>query len=217
MDDSPCPSLLTRLPRPPRGGSVRAACGNGELVLEAVRGGFSLLWLDGQEARRYALGLPDAVSLQIELRAPGHPVRVATRETLALLPGGRIAGYLCVPLVPTITWTDGCGGAGIVLELMPRHLAGAWDEHCGVVLHTASALHVRFPMRSPEPRAVVPVRLYNDGAATCSPAFVPVALATADLRERRGSIVVAPRRIRWPACAPQVVAVSGVTTVEVAS
>lgn len=205
------PTLHMRLPRPTRGGSSRVTCGSGEVVLEAVRGGFSLLWLDGQEARRYALGLPSDAELHLELRAPRYPLRIAVRETVTLLPRARLTGYVGVPLVPTLVWTDSQGRGGTVLELTSRELAGEWDEHNGLMLRCTSSLHVRFPMRTLDPRAIVPVRLYNDGDTTASPGFVPIDIANADLRERRGSIVTAPRRVRWSGNTWQVAASVAVT------
>ena len=52
-------------------------------------------------------------------------------------------------------------------------------------------------MRSGEPKVVVPFRLHNASHGLLSPEFLPLALADGDLRERRGSILVAPRRLHW--------------------
>jgi hypothetical protein len=99
--------LLTNLELPSRGSSVRVALGDSELVFEAVRGGYALLWHAGREARRHVLGLKSSGRLSLELLPPSLPLRVLLRETITLAPGARIHGYVQVPLVPTLRWQDG--------------------------------------------------------------------------------------------------------------
>jgi len=187
----------TPLPRPRRGDSTRVHIGPNELVLEAVRGGHSLLWSDGQQARRYALGLDDDGELALELRAPRLPLRLVCRDVITLVPTGRLRGYVQVPLVPTIVWQPTHGSEATLIELPGRDLAAEWDEQDGTVFRCTSSLHVRFPMRSGEPRATVPLWLHNDGPGVCSPAHLPLTIADQDLVELRGSLVVRPRRLQW--------------------
>ena len=187
-------SLNVPLPVPSRGRSTRARIGGAELVLEGVRGGHSLLWTDGRETRRYALGLGRG-SLMLELRAPRFMVRVVARDTLTVAPWARLQGYVQVPLVPTLVFRGHDGESAVLLELLPRSLAGEWDETLGYAFRCASPWLVRFPVRSGDAVAVVPVRLRNDDAAPASPAHLSLRLTDADLVERRGTIVVRPRRL----------------------
>ncbi len=197
MDASPSLSLLVPLPRPARGETARVHLGSSELVLEGVRGGHSLLWSDGRQARRYALGLGAAGHLTLQLRAPKLPVRIVPREVMSVVPNGRISGYVFVSLVPTLVWHDDDGHSHALVELFPNDLAAEWDEETGHSFESASPWCVRFPMRNGEPRAIVPIRLVNASGEVVSPANLPITLGDADLFERRGSIVVAPRRLVW--------------------
>jgi hypothetical protein len=171
--------------------------GSSELILEAVRGGHSLLWTNGRTARRHALGLADFGHLTVQLRAPKLPVHVTPRELMTLAPGARLAGYVQVSLVPTLQWHDENGQSRVLLEVHPEDLAAEWDEDHGHVLAAASPWLVRFPMRNGEPRVVVPIRLHNDSHDVCSPAALPMQLDDAELATLRGCIVARPRRLRW--------------------
>jgi len=197
MDASPSISLRMPLPLPLRGQSTRVRVGTNELVLESVRGGYSLLWSDGRSARRYALGLPDGGAMELRFRAPKFPLRVVPRDVVVLVPRGRLCGYLHVPLVPTLSWASGHGQVLEVIELAPNELQAEWDESQGPWQRCASSLHVRFPMRSGEAKVVVPVRIKNLGRDVLSPPFLPLQLRDEELMERRDSIVVAPRRLVW--------------------
>jgi hypothetical protein len=209
MDASPSISLRMPLPLPSRGQSTRVRVGTSELVLESVRGGHSLLWSDGRSARRYSLGLPDDGVMELRFCAPKFPLRVVPRDVLALVPRARLSGYLQVPLVPTLRWLAGPGPGLDVIELAPNDLQAEWDESQGPWQRCASSLHVRFPMRSGEAKVVVPVHVKNLGRDVLSPPFLPLHLTDADLREKRDSIVVAPRRLVWNGEAFAAVAAAG--------
>jgi hypothetical protein len=198
MDERPPAVLLsTPLPRPLRGSSTRVRCGTNDVVLEAVRGGHTLLWSDGRQARRFSVGLGDDATLTLELRAPRLPLRIVVREVLALAPGSRLRGYVQVPLVPTIVWHPANGDALPLLELPVADLAPEWDDRAGTVLRAVSPLHVRFPMRNGEPRAIVPLWFGNPTSTVASPGYVPLSLEDRELHALRGSIVASPRRLRW--------------------
>ncbi|MBZ0150873.1 MAG: hypothetical protein K8J09_05020 [Planctomycetes bacterium] len=190
-------SLRAPLRLPERGGSSRLQFGSNDLVLEQVRGGFTLLWSDGREARRYAFGFGTDGELTLELRAPELPLWVTPRELLAIVPGARWSGYVQVPLVPTLIWRRGGGPPQSVVVVHARDLATEWDEAQGYRCLAPSALYVRFPMRSGEPRAVVPLRITNRSQEVLSPAAIPLRLADADLHELREAIVCSPRRLSW--------------------
>jgi hypothetical protein len=197
MEPSPELLLIVVIPRPERGGSVRLQPGGCELVLESVRGGHTLLWSDGRTSRRFALGLVDEGRLTLELRAPRLPVRVITRDVISLVPGGRLRGYLQIPLVPSLVWHRDGSRPSILIELPPRELAAEWDDREGHSFRCPSSLHSRFPMRSYDPCAVVPVVLCNPSGTVASPPHIPLQLRDAELSELRGTVVVKPRRLRW--------------------
>jgi hypothetical protein len=206
MDARPSMPLYLPIARPARGGSTRVPFGANELVLEATRGGYSLLWLDGKEARRYAVGLTPHGTLGLALRAPRLPVRVIVRDTLALGPGARLRGYVQVPLVPTMLWRDGDGECHRLAEFPRPELAAEWDDREGTVYRCVSPFHVRHPIPGSDPRATVPVWLANQTNQVASPAFLPLQLADDDLLERRGGVSTLPRRLRWNGQGLQVVA-----------
>jgi hypothetical protein len=204
MQPAPTLPVLTKLQRPARGGSSRVQVGSHELILERGRGGDSLLWSDGREARRHALGLPDRGELLLELRVPRLPVRVVARDQLILAPGGRLHGYVQVPLVPTLLLREPLGQQRVLIELPNRELAAEWDERAGHTFRVVSPWHLRFPMRSGEPRVVVPMWLRNRGDEVESPGDLAIDLTTTPLHELRGSIVVQPQRLTWGAHAERV-------------
>ncbi|MBM4061669.1 MAG: hypothetical protein FJ265_11325 [Planctomycetes bacterium] len=197
MDSPPILMLNAPLPLPARGASTRVRIGAHELVLEAVRGGYVMLWSDGREARRHALGLGPPGGLVLQLKAPRLPLLVATREVLAVVPMGRVRGYLQVPLVPTVVWQGDHGPAAPILELLPRELAAEWDERDGATFRCTSSWHVRFPVRTGEARATVPVVLRNRSTSMLSPASVPLRVQDASLTVARGGVVAAPQRLDW--------------------
>ncbi len=197
MDSNPTMPLQTHLPRPARGGSTRVQFGNKEVVLESTRGGYSLLWLDGREARRLAIGLAADGTLRLALRAPRLPVRVAVRDTVTLAPRSRLRGYVQVPLVPTILWHDDNSEPQLLAEFPRADLAAEWDDREGTFYRCVSPLHVRYPIPGAEPRATVPVWLRNETDKVASPAYLPLQLLDEELCEFRGGVAVPPRRLGW--------------------
>jgi hypothetical protein len=197
MEDSPPLSLCVPVPSPARGGCTRIRLGGGDLVLEHVRGGHTLLWSDGRESRRYVLGLRNDGELQLRWTAPRLPVRCVVRDVLSVVPGGRLRGYLQLPLVPTLVWTGADGGCEVLIELLPRDLTAEWGDDTGHLFRCPSPWLVRFPMRSGEPKVVVPIVLRNDDGVALSPAHLPLTLRDEDLKPMRGSVVVRPFRLRW--------------------
>lgn len=195
MDSFAALSLVVPLPRPQRGNASRARVGNAEVVLERARGAYTLLWSNGREARRYVLGLGEHGQLQLELRAPRFPLHLVPRETLTLVPGARLSGYVTAPLIPTIVWNDEVGGAETLFELHPPELQGQWEEDSGHALRCAVGWMVRFPMRSGEPRVVLPLRLSNRGSSVVTPGRLRVRITDGDLTPMRAAIVTRPHRI----------------------
>lgn len=184
--------LETPIPVPAAGRSVRMRCGPAELVLEHTRGGLSLLVSDGNDARRYSLGV-NGGTLALRLQPPPHPVMVMPRDTIALAPGGRVRGYFALSLIPTIVWRSGAGAAAVMLDLPPADLTLEWDPK-GFAVHrcTAPFNHRIVPGAG---MAVVPVNVRNGGTTVLSPAELAIQLRPEELRELRGRIVAAPRRL----------------------
>lgn len=197
MEPSPSLPLLVSLARPAHGASTRVQLGSQEVVLEAVRGAHTLLWTNGRQAKRFVLGLAAGGHLSLQLRAPQLPVRVVPRDLVSLVPGGRIAGYVHVSLVPTVVWHDERGDGHVVLRLPPDDQVAEWDEVTGHMLHGASPWYVRFPMRNGEPRAIVPLRIANRGSEVATPPSFDLTLRDDELVAMRGSIVAPPRRLKW--------------------
>jgi len=186
-----------RLPRPLRGSSERVPLGGQEMVLEGVRGGFALLWSDGKQARRYQLGLPASGELWLQYRVPALPLALALREPIVLAPGARLRGYLQVPLVPTLWWVDLAGRRQQLLEMPVAELRAEWSAEGGSTHSSISPWLVRFPMRTGELRGVLAVTICNHSATVLSPEFVPLQLRDDELRNRRDSLLLQPRRLVW--------------------
>jgi hypothetical protein len=194
------PAVLQRsvpLPCPGHGEACRVELGRSEIVLERCRGSFALLWSDGREARRYILGLSSTGQLSIELRAPRMPLQVVPRETITVVPGARLRGFVCLPLVPTVVWRDGVSKQQNLLELHPPALQGHWHEERGHVAQCSASWLVRFPFQSGEPQVVVPLRIYNDQSEPACPGNLEMTITDDDLIELRGAILVSPKRLRW--------------------
>lgn len=197
MDLDPAMPLEQPVARPARGRSTRVRFGGSELVLEATRGGHALLWLDGKESRRFALGLAADGDLVLALAAPRLPVRVTTRETITLAPGARLRGYVQVPLVPTLQWRCGRAAPRQLAEFPREELAAEWDDRDGTVQRCTSAFHVRYPIPTGAPRANVPVWIANPTDTIAAPGWLPLHLRDEELRPLRGGVAVAPRRLHW--------------------
>lgn len=184
------------LPIPPRGSSQRYRLGRIELVLEPVRGGFSLLCLDGGTARTWSLGLSGHGELWLQCRLPRWPLRVTLKDTLVLVPHSRVHGYVQVPLVPTLVWRQPGRADGVVAELLPTALSAEWEEmSSAVVLRWSSPFLQRLPLPDELPRGIVPLRVRNDADAIQGPEALPVAVADDELRPCRGHLVASPRRL----------------------
>jgi hypothetical protein len=183
------------LPLPLHEHASRLQLGRAELVLENRRGTYSMLWSDGRNARRYILGLTKHGELSVELRAPRLPVRCAPTDALTLVAGARLRGYLTVPLVPTVVWRDRTAPSRTLVELLPETLQGVWSEEQGHSFRLGVHWMTRFPYPSGQPQVVIPIRVYNRGSDTVSPANIDVQLHDDDLIELRGAIVTRPRRL----------------------
>lgn len=184
------------LPIPTRGTSQRFRLGRIELVLEPVRGGYSLLCLDGESARTWSLGLTGQGSLWLQCRLPRWPLRVSLKDTLVLVPRSRVRGYVQVPLVPTLVWRAPNRVDGVVAELLPAALSAEWEESSSaVVLRWSSPFLQRLPLPDDMPRGMVPLWIANRSEAIQGPETLPVSVHDDEMRPCRGHLVAAPRRL----------------------
>lgn len=189
------------LPIPGRGTSQRFRLGRIELVLEPVRGGYSLLCLDGESARTWSLGLTGQGStvqgsLWLQCRLPRWPLRVSLKDTLVLVPHSRVRGYVQVPLVPTLVWRSPGRVDGVVAELLPAALSAEWEEtSSAVVLRWSSPFLQRLPLPDDMPRGIVPLWIANRSDAIQGPDALPVSVHDDEMHACRGHLVAAPRRL----------------------
>ncbi|MEI6128656.1 MAG: hypothetical protein WCR59_01165 [Planctomycetota bacterium] len=189
------PQAPMPMPLPARGCSVRLHVGSIELVLESIRGGYSLLCLDGTEVRSWMLGLPASGAMHIEFRAPRTPLILNFSLSVALAPGGRVRGYAQAPLIPTLVFADG-ERHFVVTEILPLELLTEWDASALCCLQRwPSPLTYRLPPNGSALRAIVPLTLYNRSDTMQSLAQVQVQLHCSELRSLRGHTIAAPRRL----------------------
>ena len=185
-----------QLPRPERGGSSRFRLGRLELILEPVRGGYTLLCSDGNSARTWSLGLAADGELWIASRLPRWPLRMGLRETLALVPKSRVRGYLNVPLVPTLFWRRSGHADAQVCELLPNSLTAEWEEASSMVVQrVVSPFLQRLPLPDDQLRAIVPVTIRNESESVQSPETLPLLLSDEDLGACRQHLVSRPQRL----------------------
>lgn len=204
MESAPLETRTLRMALPMGGASTRLSLGRREFVLERRRGGYALLSLDGSEARTWWLGLPREGELEVHLRVPRLPLRLSLRETLVLAPGGRVRGYVAIPLVPTLCWRSTRGAPRdpgrapeVLAELLPTAFEAEWDDATGECIQRAEvALLQRLLPPSAEPQAVVPLVVSNAGEHVHSPGFLPLALRDDELRRARGHWLARARRLR---------------------
>lgn len=192
------PAALSRsvlLPRPEHGDAERVQLGRAEIVLENRRGSYSLLWSNGRESKRYVLGLTDEGHLSLELCAPRYPLACMPREVMTLVPGARLCGYVTVPLVPTVIWRTRPDSPQRLLELLPLDLEGVWTKDAGHAFRVPVTWMTRFPFAAAEPHCVVPLRLRNASSSVLSPSQLEFSVTDSELVEKRGTLVVRPKRI----------------------
>jgi hypothetical protein len=123
-------------------------------------------------------------------------VEVQLLESLTLVPGGRLRGYVRVPLPHEVTWRGHNGSGLAVAELLPPGLKTAWvGREDGYRQQVASRFFLDLTGREGEASAMVPLVLRNASSRAVSPAAVTVRLRDGDLRELRRRIVAAPRAL----------------------
>lgn len=173
-----------------------------ELRLENHRGGLCVLTPHPQHPQRHYLGLPRDGSLELTVRAPEHRVRVHLRDRLTLASGGRLHGYVTVPLPHRLVWCRPNGSAEPLLEVAPKELQTSWlgeGPDGGYVHESESSFHLDRHGIAADTMAIVPLMLWNFGDQTITPENLTVSIRDRDLLELDGQIVIAPRRLRFGA------------------
>lgn len=196
MRDEPSKLLTLPLPLPAEGEAVRVQKGPWQIVVERVRGGFTLLAHDGQVERRWFVGVPDGGGLVLRSRVPRYPVRVRLGESVTLAPGGRLRGYVGLPLSHEVMWSDPHGALMPVAAMVAPDLETSWlGEAAGYVHHTSGRFMLDLAGPESDSIVMVPMVLRNARSCLVSPTEVTVVLRNADLREVRRRIVAAPRAL----------------------
>jgi hypothetical protein len=182
---------------PQAGESCRYRLGALELLLERGRGGYTLLAHDGARSRTWRLGLDGGGSLWFACRLPRFPLRLRLRETVALAPGGRIRGYVTLPLVPQLLWRQPGEPDAALAELLPAELVAEWDAaHGEVAQQWQTPLLQRLPPPGDLRVAFSPVVLRNPTKEVQSPTNLPLRVADADLAVCRGHLLAPACRFR---------------------
>jgi hypothetical protein len=183
---------------PPLGETVRVERGRLHLLLEHRRGGYVLVTHDGVHSRRVWLGLPPRGTLELRVRAPDHRVQVQVQEMLCLAPGGRVRGYVAVPVLHRLVWVGPDGQAQELVDLPPPDLHTAWlgeGERGGYAHSAASPFFADRRGLDLEQRSLVPVSVRNVSPVVVRPPHLAITLRERDLFAVGGRLLAAPRRI----------------------
>ena len=187
-----------RLPIPPVGERAHFKKGRLELVLESSRGGLCLVTPKPEPSRRHFLGLPRDGFLELTVRAPEHRVRVHLQDRVTLASGGRLHGYLTVPLPHRLVWRRPDGETEPLLDVNPRELQTSWlgeGKDGGYILETESAFHLDRRGIRVATVALVPVVIANRCDHAVSPEDLTISIRDGDICELDGQIITAPRRL----------------------
>jgi hypothetical protein len=183
---------------PAVGDTTRIERGRLHLLLEHRRGGYLLVSHDGVASKRYWLGLPSVGTLELRVRPPDHRVQVSVQEMICLAPGGRLRGYVAVPILHRLVWVRTDGLALPLVDLPPADLHTAWlgEGALGGYAHSAASPFFadRFGVEQ-QHKSLVPVCVSNRSEVVVRPPHLAITLRDRDLFALGGKILAAPRRI----------------------
>lgn len=198
MSSKPLNALRQKVELPQPGDTVRVERGRLHLLLEHKRGGFLLVSHDGVRSRRYWLGLPSEGTLELRVRPPDHRVQVSVQDLLCLAPGGRLRGYVAVPVVHRLVWVRPDGATQALVDLPPPDLQTAWlgeGEGGGYAHSAASPFFAERRGVETELASLVPVSVRNASDVVVRPPHLSITLRERDLLSLDGRLMAAPRRI----------------------
>lgn len=171
-----------------------------KLILRHEHGGVCLLTPHPERPQRHVLGLPGEGWLELAAHAPEYRVRVHLTDRMSLAPGGRVHGYLTVPLPHRLSWCRSNTRKDALLEVAPKELRTSWlgeGPDGGYQHETESAFHLTRRGLAAETVALVPVFVANHTGAVVSPEVLTVSLRDRDMRELDGQIITSPRRLQF--------------------
>lgn len=193
--------LRSRLTLPEVGEECTFRKGPLELLLRRQHGGLCLITPnEGAQEKRHYLGLPDGGWLELHTRPPAFRVRIRLVDPITLAPGGRLRGYVRVPLPQRLVWCRADGRQEALLDVVPQELQTSWmgEGADGGYLHeTDSEFRLERRALPAETLALVPVFLINHCEHSVSPEHITVSLRERDIRELDRQLVAAPRRLEF--------------------
>ena len=190
--------LRMTLPIPEVGATTKFTKGPLELQLEHQRGGLCLVLNDLDTPRRHFLGLPRRGVLELHVRAPEHRIRVHLEDRLTLASGGRLRGYVRVPMPHRLVWRRPDGKTESLLDVSPRELRTSWlgeGPDGGYVYDTDSLFHLDRHGIPAHTVALVPIVIANHSEDTITPEDLTISIRDRDIRQLEGQIITSPRRL----------------------
>ena len=198
---------------PREGRPVQLALGERQVVLERRFGGVLLVSHDGAQVTERVLGLPQGGGhLELEARPPDHPLELELTTDILLLGGGRVRGYLPLPVHWHLMF-HGLDGSVRLQSFAPPGLRLLWrdgGERGGYALRCSAPLVARpgGPVGDAS-LCWLPVRIQNRGFSALRPPRLELRVVPEELWVARGRILARPRRFVLGvdgSCTQQVVA-----------
>ena len=190
--------LQHRYALPARGEVRRLQRGRWQLIVEHGRRGLAVLAHDGRRSQRWWVGAPPEGELEIGVWTPRFPVRVTLTDLVTLASGGRLRGYVDVPLPYRVGVRLPNGEIEPLAELVPQSLQTSWlGQQVGYVHEVRARFALDMGGLGGDGDVVIPVSLRNATAGAITPEAVTLHLEHRELRELRARIVAAPRTLTF--------------------
>jgi len=190
------PSVYVEVPR--TGQTQRLLHARWQVIVEGQPEGLALLAHDGTRCQRWFLGVPYPGRVEMRTLVPALPIEVRLRERLALAAGGRLRGYVQVPLPQQVLWWSGLNGDSqptLLADLLPSDLRTSWTGH-HYVHETNSSFTLEARGGTGADHVWVPLFLTCE-ARTTVPELLRLQFRSGEVRPLRGGLFAAPRRLRF--------------------